>query len=158
MGQVMATNIEEIQGINARIILMRDKNITTLQCFILSLFLDISITNRIPANKQIAKAVGSTKGAVSNALRDLISKGYLVQGNSYSNKQAFDFLNKKGSSRGCLFCGAGHITLDAHHYPVRKKDGGTDTILLCPNCHRHFHELVDFKRNLTMSKEVQNAR
>ena len=65
----------------------------------------------------------------------------------YSDEEAFKLLNKKNSKRGCLFCGYDKYVLDQHHYPIRRKDSGTETITLCPNCHRAFHCLTSDKLN-----------
>jgi len=44
--------------------------------------------------------------------------------------------------------------LDNHRYPTRIKDGGEATIVLCPNCHRKFHEITDHRRNVSINREV----
>jgi len=49
----------------------------------------------------------------------------------------------KGFSKGCIFCGRLY-GIHKHHYPIRKKDGGTETVLLCANHHHEFHRAVDF--------------
>lgn len=68
----------------------------------------------------------------------------LISFTKLSDKQVYDILNKSDSKDGCLFCGYNRCSLDKHHYPIRAKDGGKDTIKLCPNCHRRFHELADY--------------
>lgn len=63
-----------------------------------------------------------------------------------NDTEVYNLLNKKNSKKGCLFCGYDKCSLDNHHYPIRTKDGGKDTIKLCPNCHRRFHDLADYSK------------
>ena len=88
----------------------------------------LNITNKKTVYKKIQK------------LKDL----KLISFTKLSDKQVYDILNKSDSKTGCLFCGYNRCSLDKHHYPIRAKDGGIDTINLCPNCHREFHELADY--------------
>lgn len=41
----------------------------------------------------------------------------------------------------CEWCGKGCYILHEHHYPIPKKDGGTEIVRICPNCHYTFHKL-----------------
>lgn len=154
----MSQSIHNITGINVRYVLIRDKRISTNQAFLLSLLLDLNIQDGLPSNKLLAKSLGTTVSAISNMINKLKKGGFILGSESMSDHDAFIYLNKRNSVTGCLFCGVNYISLDEHHYPIRAKDGGTHTISLCPNCHRHFHELVDYKRNIVLSREVQDAR
>ena len=69
----------------------------------------------------------------------------LIEISKISDKQAFDALNN-GYLKGCLFCGYNKSFLDKHHYPIRVKDKGTETIEICSNCHREFHTMTDYER------------
>lgn len=80
---------------------------------------------------------------IHRKLRILQSHNYITLEPKYqTDEEVFNYLNLKNSSTGCLFCGYNKYTLDRHHYPIRAKDGGTETITLCPNCHRAFHYLT----------------
>jgi len=147
-----------ITGINVRYVFLKNKNITTLQSFILSLFLDIDIRRGIPSNKTLSNILGTSKNSISNNISKLKRLGLLIESTKYSDIEAFNKLKNKDYISGCIFCGISHITLDEHHYPIRAKDGGVNTITICPNCHRHFHELTDYNRVFTLSDEVKNAR
>lgn len=39
----------------------------------------------------------------------------------------------------CEWCGCRTVSTAAHHYPISKADGGTETVNICPNCHSEFH-------------------
>lgn len=41
----------------------------------------------------------------------------------------------------CEWCGKESYVLQAHHYPIPAKDGGTEIVNICPNCHYTFHLL-----------------
>ena len=73
---------------------------------------------------------------------------------SLSDEDVFKLLNKNNALDGCLFCGYNKTYLDKHHYPIRKKHGGIETICLCANCHREFHYLSDFKKMYIPKKEI----
>lgn len=41
----------------------------------------------------------------------------------------------------CGWCKAKSITLHEHHFPIPRKDGGKETVKICPNCHYGYHYL-----------------
>ncbi len=43
----------------------------------------------------------------------------------------------------CQWCKSQTYRLNAHHFPIAKKDGGKETVDICANCHSEFHWLVD---------------
>ena len=145
----------EIKGVNVRYYLIKDKSITLSESVFLSLLLDIDLSNGIPSNIKISNIIGIKKSAVSRMINNLIKIGYLKKDNNKTDKQAFEYLSA-GTTHidGCLFCGYKKTTLDEHHYPIRAKDGGANTISICPNCHRLFHELTDYNRNIRVSSFI----
>ena len=46
----------------------------------------------------------------------------------------------------CEWCGKEAYLLHKHHYPIPAKDGGTETVNICPNCHYTFHSLLGHKK------------
>ena len=50
-----------------------------------------------------------------------------------------------GSRKNCDWCNAETLILHSHHYPVRKCDGGKETVSICANCHSEYHFLSDVK-------------
>lgn len=81
------------------------------------------------------------KGAISRRLSNLCDLG-LVEKVLMSDRDAYEKLNNN-HSHGCQFCGDDSSSFEQHHYPVRNKDGGTETIGLCTKCHRQFHSMTD---------------
>ena len=41
----------------------------------------------------------------------------------------------------CEWCGQECYILHQHHFPIPNKNGGTDLVNICPNCHYTFHKL-----------------
>lgn len=39
----------------------------------------------------------------------------------------------------CEWCNSQVITLESHHYPIPKSEGGKKTVDICPDCHSAFH-------------------
>jgi hypothetical protein len=54
----------------------------------------------------------------------------------------------------CMWCGIRTITLHEHHYPISKADGGTKTVMICPNCHQEYHSLLN-KNSWDLVEEVK---
>jgi len=71
-----------------------------------------------------------------------ISSLKLIKRKVITDKEAFDLLNQNYLV-GCQFCGLSNILMHDHHYPIRKKNNGTQVIKICPNCHSKFHQLTD---------------
>jgi hypothetical protein len=46
----------------------------------------------------------------------------------------------------CEWCGCFTGYLHNHHYPIPRKQGGEETVSICPNCHSEFHYLVRLSR------------
>jgi hypothetical protein len=80
--------------------------------------------------------------SVGSAINELIGAG-LIERTRINDQEAYEYLKKGEFKYGCYFCGYNRSPLDAHHYPVRAKDGGAETINICANCHREFHQLTD---------------
>lgn len=45
----------------------------------------------------------------------------------------------------CNFCGRNFSRrfLEKHHYPIGRVEGGTETVLVCIDCHNGFHRAKD---------------
>lgn len=147
--------MSEIKGINIMYSLLRRKDISTGEVFLLCLLNDIGINHHIPNNSFLAKTLGTSKQNISRQISKLIKKDYLYNKSKYSDKEVFEILSKGTTYKnGCKLCGYTKSTLDEHHYPIRAKDGGIKTIPICPNCHREFHELADHNRNLLFTDKA----
>lgn len=144
-----------IDGIDLYYSALRCKDITTSEALILCLFNQIGLDEKIPSNYDISTTIGVSEKRVSSILKSLIRKEYL-RTHSYSDKEVFEIISKGITYEdGCFFCGYSKSYLDKHHYPIRAKDGGKDTIDICSNCHREFHELADFNRNVYFTNKTE---
>lgn len=86
-----------------------------------------------------------------------LSKKELIKINNISYSEAYTILNIKNSDTGCLFCGSIN-NLHNHHYPIKKSDNGTDTIILCEKCHYSFHSLTDFKHSFKLNYNLKDKK
>jgi hypothetical protein len=108
--------------------------------------------NILPSATNLSDQIGLSVRRVHEILREL-SKARLVHKNPViEESDAVLLLKDKNSGTGlsvaalhCTWCRTATVRLHEHHYPVRKKDGGTETVSICPNCHSEFHALTDDK-------------
>lgn len=98
---------------------------------------------------EITKKVTFSKAKILRTLTDLEKDGYIKTSKKISDYEAFNILKngKELHKKGCLFCGYNKCFLDEHHYPIRAKDNGSETISICSNCHREFHYITDYSKN-----------
>ena len=50
--------------------------------------------------------------------------------------------NLKGTGIGfstCSWCGIKTTSIQKHHYPISRADGGKELVEICPTCHYEFH-------------------
>lgn len=99
-----------------------------------------SSLNRLSC-RDISKKLGLSISTVSIILNRLSNKGYLDIV-TIADDEAMAELDKN-YRHGCLSCGS-KDRLHEHHYPIRKKDGGKQTVTLCFHCHSKFHEMTDY--------------
>ena len=57
-------------------------------------------------------------------------------------KQSWSYSSLTPNAR-CSWCKCSTFTLHSHHWPVKKCEGGCQTIDICPNCHVEYHFLTD---------------
>jgi hypothetical protein len=84
-----------------------------------------------------------SRNGMRKRLMNLVSKGVLDR-IVFHDDFVYEKLKSGQFIKGCHFCGYDKSALDEHHYPIRAKDGGTETISICANCHREFHTLADY--------------
>jgi len=48
----------------------------------------------------------------------------------------------EGASLKCAWCHSLTYSLESHHYPILKSEGGLRTVDICANCHSEFHYLL----------------
>lgn len=111
----------------------------------------LSVINHFPndvtADFVLKNLVGANKkDSVQRQLKRLENKGFIAC-HAYTDQEVYNLLNNGSNTEpACHFCGIDDLPLHQHHYPVRNKDGGTETIGLCPNCHTRFHNIADYEK------------
>lgn len=93
--------------------------------------------------------------SIRNSLKELIECGYVKELNHeefVSNVLKKKNLKNQGiGKRCCNWCNIKTFVLHEHHYPIPKSKGGTETVLICPNCHHEYHS-IDFCVQINTSK------
>lgn len=103
----------------------------------------------------ICKKVSFSKSKVIKTISCIEKKGYITIQEKISDLTAYSMLKDTNIHKtGCLFCGYNKSFLDEHHYPIRAKDGGTNTISICSNCHREFHYITDYSKKYVINANV----
>lgn len=54
----------------------------------------------------------------------------------------------------CEWCSVKTVTLHQHHFPIKRCNGGVDTVNICPNCHQEYHS-IESKFAVKFSDEVE---
>lgn len=88
---------------------------------------------------------GVTIGIEAGCLNETLKK---APGMSPSDAKAF--VSSKhpqkypslGKIKRCAWCKGDTLILHAHHYPITREDGGTETVNICANCHAEYHALT----------------
>jgi hypothetical protein len=106
--------------------------------------------NNWPDNgvKAAAKTCLISPNSVRRALLDLLEVKLVEQVHPISAREAERLLRSKtpqsdvGLIARCEWCRCNTAWLHAHHFPVPRAQGGTETVAICPNCHIEFHALT----------------
>lgn len=107
------------------------------------LLADVYIEEDKPICKvyEYGEMVGVSKHRLSVLKRNLTKKGYIKKVD-YTYKELKEAVLKyKGIKKKCEWCGKESIVLNEHHYPIPRREGGTEVVNICPNCHYAFHFL-----------------
>jgi len=51
----------------------------------------------------------------------------------------------QGAKKICEWCSSETLILHSHHYPIKRCDGGEETVKICANCHCEYHYLEERK-------------
>ena len=95
--------------------------------------------------KTIAEFSALSTQTIGRCIAWLTSNGYLKKKKHLIQEQIkADTLNAK-KEKICEWCKGRAYMLHEHHYPVPKRDGGTETVNICPNCHSTFHYIESIK-------------
>jgi len=104
----------------------------------------------------IAKAIPCSEKRARNSIANLHGKEYIqtVRPNNLKEKifalikgkqHRYSFAPYSYFAMTCTLCNGDSFILESHHFPTSKKNGGEETIDICPNCHREYHSLLNRK-------------
>jgi hypothetical protein len=106
-----------------------------------------------PSQKKISEKTGMSKISVIRSLKVLISKNLITEltdlekSNIICKSRIFDL------DADCEWCFKKTDYLHKHHYPIKKSDGGIDTVNICSECHSKFHtRMFNLNKNIFKSK------
>lgn len=93
-------------------------------------------------NGYFADRLECSQTSISRLIKQLANRGYvsiktennIVEQLISKNLNGFGFGNSV-----CDWCGIKTSVCHKHHYPIQKKDGGKETVNICPNCHNEYH-------------------
>jgi hypothetical protein len=99
-------------------------------------------------NKIISQKLNIATRTVEMAIDELTLNKYITQKITTPEDKVRILINKKMNNTGhgtykCEWCKTNTTVIHSHHYPVSKKNKGTDTVNICPNCHCEFHNGFD---------------
>lgn len=100
------------------------------------------------------KELGDFLGVKTDTAYRIVSKlqniGYLEVARLNKDEIVESLKNKTNNNsigeRECEWCKTKTLVLHMHHHPIPKREGGTDIVNICPNCHHEFHYLENQSR------------
>ena len=78
---------------------------------------------------------------IRKAKNGLKEKGYIRTEEKTEKDLKKITIAKSHKGLTCEWCKQECYILQRHHYPIPAKLGGTQTVLICPNCHYTYHAL-----------------
>lgn len=114
-----------------------DKTLTLQEKIFLSYWEELKTFS----NKELSDFFDLTPRHCSRIKNSLIEKGKIEKNKTLTYEEIKEEVLKKKGRRKCSWCGCHTSTLHEHHFPIPKRDGGTEIVKICPNCHSEFHTL-----------------
>ncbi len=101
-----------------------------------------------PARKVLGSIDLDPASCTSDGLDECIALGMVTVKQIMSPDDAKNLICGKVGQSGlgdltCEWCNGSTLVLHDHHFPIPARDGGTDTVAICPNCHAEYHMLLD---------------
>ena len=60
---------------------------------------------------------------------------------NYTIEQIKDMVISSVGSKVCEWCEGRCYILESHHYPIPKREKGTEVVNICGKCHSDFHDI-----------------
>jgi hypothetical protein len=108
----------------------------------------------LAGGSELADICNMSLTKAKEAIAGLIQKGVILVSERMSSLEAKETIvsNSSGGYKSklskfkCVWCLSDSFQLDAHHYPVRRCEGGIEVVHICKDCHALFHTLTDSPR------------
>jgi len=89
------------------------------------------------------------KKSITTKLKKLINNKYVISITIKATDKEKILKSKNLNGHGigdkcCSWCKMKTTMLHEHHFPIPKKDGGTELVSICPNCHCEFHGMTNY--------------
>lgn len=91
--------------------------------------------------KKTDESFDLTNTQLARVKKDLAKYGYLKKTMMTPEQIKEETIKLSHKGKKCEWCGKESHLLHQHHYPIPLKDGGTEIVNICPNCHYTFHKL-----------------
>lgn len=79
---------------------------------------------------------------IARAMKKLMKAGLISRVDKTPEHLKEELLSRQDlKNMSCEWCNEKVMILQSHHYPVPRKNGGLETVNICPNCHYGFHYL-----------------
>lgn len=82
-----------------------------------------------------------TKEKIIRIKKKLYKLNYLTKKAKTPEDLKKETIEKSHNGYKCEWCGHECYILHHHHFPIPNKEGGTNVVDICPNCHYTFHKL-----------------
>ena len=92
-------------------------------------------------NKEFAEFMKLSPNRIAEIKKSLYLKCYIDKKILKPKEIKNVILKGDNKNKTCEWCNNKVAILQEHHYPVLRKDGGTETVSICPNCHYTYHHL-----------------
>lgn len=96
--------------------------------------------------KILAELSGLSKSTIKRHIKKLQEFGFVDTEENISQEQIKEKLFSYEKRFKCEWCNQNVYLIEEHHYPIPKRQGGTDVVKICPTCHRTFHN-IELKYN-----------
>jgi len=109
-----------------------------IYCFIL----ESGKNNTYLTIQDISNLINSNVNTATKYINELIEQNLIRELNDTEKYKILSKKNLDNLGIGINVCEWCHIKttyLHKHHYPIKKSNGGIDTVNICPICHSEFH-------------------
>jgi hypothetical protein len=137
--------LEDLELLNSKNSYCLDKELVARSNFKTALVFAVIKQDVTCDPKEISQTTSLSIKRVKESIKWL-TENYYIEASASTPEQLKRMVIECNKSEVCEWCGDKVFMLHEHHYPIPKREGGEDTVRICPNCHSTFHQL-EIKRN-----------